>query len=126
MASLLGLGRDAILYGPDTLGRLMDTFVAAQLWTELAASALGPRLCHLREEHDRREVDLIIETASGSLIGIEVKASAIATAHDARHLAWLRDEIGAAFIAGLVLHTGPYAFPLGDRLAAAPVSVLWG
>ena len=28
-AAVLGLGRDAILYGPDMLGRLLDTFVAA-------------------------------------------------------------------------------------------------
>jgi predicted AAA+ superfamily ATPase len=125
VAAVLGLGRDAILYGPDMLGRLMDTFVAAQLRAELAASDLGPRLYHLREEHGRREVDLIIETASGTLIGIEVKASATVTASDARHLAWLRDETGDSFAAGLVLHTGPHAFPLGDRLLAAPVSALW-
>ena len=47
---MLGLGRDAILYGPDMLGRLLDTFVAAQLRAELAASSNDPRLYHLREE----------------------------------------------------------------------------
>lgn len=125
VASVLGLGHDAILYGPDMLGRLLDTFVAAQLRAELAVSGLNPRLYHLREEHGRREIDLIIETASGLLIGIEIKASATVTSSDARHLAWLRDEIGDAFAAGIVLHTGPYVFPLGDRLVAAPVSALW-
>jgi predicted AAA+ superfamily ATPase len=125
VAAVLGLGREAILYGPDMLGRLMDTFVAAQLRSELAVSNLGPRLYHLRDEHGRREVDLVIETASGKLIGIEVKASATVTASDARHLAWLRDETGDAFAAGIVLHTGPHVFPLGDRLIAAPVSSLW-
>jgi hypothetical protein len=125
VAAVLGLGRDAILYRPDMLGRLMDTFVAAQIRSELAASELGPRLYHLREEHGRREVDLLIETAAGTLIGIEVKASATATTSDARHLAWLRDEVGDAFLAGIVVHTGPHVFPLGDRLMAAPVSALW-
>ena len=125
VAAVLGLGHDAILYGPDMLGRLLDTFVAAQLRAELAISELGPRLYHLRNEHGRRDVDLIIETASGLVIGIEIKASATVTSSDARHLAWLRDEIGDAFAAGIVLHTGPYVFPLGDRLAAAPVSALW-
>ena len=121
----LGLGREAILYDPDMLGRLMDTFVAAQLRSELAVSRLGPRLYHLRDEHGRREVDLVVETASGKLIGIEVKASATVTTSDARHLAWLRDESGDAFAAGIVLHTGPHVFPLGDRLIAAPVAALW-
>ena len=65
VAAVLGLGRDAILYGPDMLGRLLDTFVAAQLRSELAASSNEPRLYHLREEQGRREVDLLIETAGG-------------------------------------------------------------
>jgi hypothetical protein len=73
VAAVLGLGRDAILYGPDMLGRLLDTFVAAQLRAELAASGNDPRLYHLREEQGRREVDLLTETAGGQLIGIEVK-----------------------------------------------------
>lgn len=125
VAAVLGLGKDAILYGPDMLGRLLDTFVAAQLRTELTASSNEPRLYHLREEQGRKEVDLLIETASGQLIGVEVKASATVTSSDARHLAWLRDQTGDSFVAGIVLHTGPHAFPLSDRIVAAPVSALW-
>jgi predicted AAA+ superfamily ATPase len=125
VTAVLGLGRDAILYGPDMLGRLMDTFVAAQVRAELAASENDPRLFHLRDEHGRHEVDLVIETASGHIIGIEVKAAATVTRSDARHLAWLRDEAGDTFTAGIVVHTGPHAFSLGDRLIAAPVSALW-
>jgi len=125
VAAVLGLGVEAILYGPEMLGRLLDTFVAAQLRAELAASNAGPRMYHLREEQGRREVDLLIETSSGQLIGIEIKAAATATAADARHLTWLRDQAGDAFAAGIVLHTGPYVFPLGDRIIAAPVSSLW-
>lgn len=44
---------------------------------------------------------------------------------DARHLAWLRDETGDAFAAGIILHTGPHVFPVSDRIIAAPVSALW-
>jgi hypothetical protein len=36
----------------------------------------APRLYHLREEQGRREVDLLTETASGQLLGIEIKAAA--------------------------------------------------
>jgi len=125
VTAVLGLNRDAILYGPDMLGRLLDTFVAAQLRAELAASRHDPRLYHLREEQGRREVDLLIETAGGQLIGIEIKAAATVTTSDARHLAWLRDETGDAFAAGILLHTGPHVFPVSDRILAAPVSALW-
>jgi hypothetical protein len=43
----------------------------------------------------------------------------------ARHLAWLRDEFGDRFVAGVVLHTGPRAYELGDRLLAVPICTLW-
>jgi uncharacterized protein len=58
-------------------------------------------------------------------IEITARSGVPQTTADARHLAWLRDETGDAFAAGIVLHTGPYVFPLGDRLVAAPVSALW-
>ena len=70
-------------------------------------------------------MDLLIETASGQLIGIEIKAAATVTASDARHLTWLRDQTGDAFAAGIVLHTGPHVFAVSDRIVAAPVSTLW-
>ncbi|HUY46416.1 MAG TPA: DUF4143 domain-containing protein [Streptosporangiaceae bacterium] len=125
VAAVLGLGRDAILYGPDMLGRLLDTFVAAQIRTEIAASSADPRLYHVREEHGRREADILVETAGGHVVAIEVKAAGTVTGADARHLAWLRDEVGDPFVAGIVFHTGPHVFPLADRIVAAPVASLW-
>ena len=67
-------------------------------------------------------MDLLIETAAGQLIGIEIKATATVATSDARHLIWLRDQAGDAFAAEIVLHTGPHAFPISDRIVAAPVS----
>jgi hypothetical protein len=37
---------------------------------------------------------------------------------------WLRDELGDRFASGVVLHTGPSAFELADRIVAAPISTL--
>src|SRR5262245_36546875 len=45
----------------DDPGRLLDTFVAAQLRAELAACSSRPRLYHLRTEAGRQEVDLLPE-----------------------------------------------------------------
>ena len=109
----------------DLLGRVLDTFVAAQLRPELAVSASRPRLHHLRTEQGRHEIDLIGELAGGQLIGIEVKAGSAVTAADARHLAWLRDELGDRFAAGTVLHTGSRVYSLGEKIVAAPIATLW-
>jgi hypothetical protein len=58
-------------------------------------------------------------------VAIEVKAGAAPTASDARHLAWLRDELGDRFHAGVVLHNGQATFEPGNRLLATPISALW-
>ncbi len=125
LARLLRLDVEGVLGDGDMLGRVLDTFVAAQLRPEIAVSALRPRLHHLRTEGGRHEVDLVVELGGGRVIGIEVKASAAPRQHDARHLVWLREALGSRFLRGVVLHTGPRSFALADRIVAAPISSLW-
>ena len=43
----------------------------------------------------------------------------------ARHLVWLRDQLGDRFKAGALLHSGPARFPLDDRIQAIPICALW-
>jgi uncharacterized protein len=125
-ASLLRVDERGVLRDGDLLGRLLDTFVASQLRAELPLSRTRPRLYHLREEHGRHEVDLVAELGGGRIVAIEVKASAAPTSDDARHLTWLRDRLGDRFAQGVVLHTGPRPFDLGDRIRAVPICALWG
>jgi len=125
VGAVLGIDVDFVIRNGDLLGRLLDTFVAAQLRAELASASSRPRLYHLRQQQGRFEVDLLAELGGGRLIGIEVKADAAPSADSARHLAALRDRYPETFVAGIVLHTGPRAYRLGDRLAAAPISTLW-
>ena len=103
----------------------LDTFVVAQLRPEAVIAAARPRLFHLRTQAGRQEVDVVAELGGGRVIAVEIKASAAPHSDDARHLAWLRDRLGERFVAGFVLHTGPRLYTLGDRLTAAPISVLW-
>lgn len=81
---------------------------------------------HLCDRDGRHECDLIIELAGGRSIAIEVKASSAPSLSDAKHLLWLREQLGDQFVCGLVMHTGPFAFPLTDRIAAVPIAALWG
>jgi len=126
MAAILRVDQAAILHDDKLLGRVIDTFVASQLRGELEVCATRPRLYHLRDADGRHEVDIVAELAGERVLAFEVKASSSVTAHDARHLAWMREELGDRFIAGVVFHTGPRAFPLGDRITALPISVMWG
>ena len=119
------LDRTSVLRDGDLLGRLLDTFVAAQLRPELVASSQRPRLYHFREKNGRREIDLLAELGGHRVVGIEVKASAAPSRDDAKHLAWLRDELGDRFVVGALLHTGPRSFRLGDRIYAMPIASIW-
>jgi predicted AAA+ superfamily ATPase len=116
-----GVLRDGTL-----LGGVLDTFVAAQLRAELPLTTTRARMFHLRQEQGRHEVDILLEFSNGRVIAIEVKADGAPTADAAKHLRWLRDELGAKFEAGVVLHTGPRSFALDDRIAAVPICSLWG
>ena len=110
----------------DLLGRLLDTFVMAQLRAECTVSELSPRLFHVRDANGRHEVDILVELGDGRVVGIEVKADSAPGPDAARHLRWLRDAIGNRFALGLVLHTGPRLFRLDESIAAVPICALWG
>lgn len=113
-----------VLRDGDLLGRVLDTFVAAQLRPEVAMLPRA-RLHHLRTESGRQEIDLVVDLGGRRLVAIEVKAGTAPGPRDVRHLAWLRDELGTQFVRGIVLHTGPRPFELGDRLWALPICALW-
>lgn len=123
--AILRLSENAVMRSGDLIGRLLDTFVVAQLRAECVVSRTRPRLLHVRQQQGRLEVDVLAERGGGAVVAVEVKANAAPTTSDARHLVGLRDRVGAAFVAGIVLHTGPGVYQLGERIVAAPISSLW-
>lgn len=119
------IGTDDVLRDGDLLGRLLDTFVTAQLRPEIELLRPRARLHHLRTQAGRQEVDLLIDLGRGRVIAIEIKAGNAPSPRDARHLTWLRDELGDAFIRGILFHTGPQPLDLDDRIWAVPIAALW-
>ena len=122
----LRIGVEGVMSDGEMLGRVLDTFVAAQLRPEVAVAECEPRLFHLRTQGGRQEVNILAQLGGQRVIAIEIKASSAPRAADARHLEWLRGELGDRFVCGLVLHTGPRVFDLGDRIVAAPIAAIWG
>lgn len=125
IAASLRVDGATILRDGDLLGRVLDTFVAAQFRAEAAASRARPRLYHLRDKNGRHEIDLLTELGGDRVVAFEVKASAAPRRSDAEHLGWLRDRLGDRFVAGAVLHTGPATYVLDERIAAVPIASLW-
>ncbi len=125
VGAVLRLDISGVRRDGDLLGRLLDTFVMAQLRAEAMICKTEPSLYHLRSEQGRHEVDIVVEYAGGNVFGFEVKASGGPSLNDAKHLQWLRDELGDRFIGGAVLHSGPRLYPLTHRIVAAPICSLW-
>jgi predicted AAA+ superfamily ATPase len=126
VAAALRLDERAVLRDGDLLGRLLDSFVVAQLRAEIPVCESQPRLYHIRDKDGRHEVDLVAELGGGRLLAFEIKADAAPDRSAARNLVWLRDQLGKRFVQGVVLHTGPGLFPLDERITAVPICAIWG
>ncbi len=114
-----------IVRDSDLRGRWFDAFAVMQLRAELAAASPRRAMHHLRVEGGRHEIDLVVDLGRGRVFGIEFKAGVAPTRDDARHLIWLRDELGAAFVGGVVVHSGHAVVELDDRIGAVPLSAAW-
>jgi Domain of unknown function (DUF4143) len=101
-----------------------------QLLEKLKAAPQTERLVSMTPHHfrdrDMREVDIVLERDGGMIVGIEVKASATVKAGDFAGLRALAEACGDRFAFGVVLYDSTDVVPFGDRLAAAPLSCLWG
>jgi len=120
------VGLQGILGDSDLLGRTLDTFITAQLRPLWSLSAPRVKPYHLRTKGGRQEIDLLLETEDKKVLAFEFKASSAPSAHDARHLLWLRSLLEDQLVAGAVMHTGPDVFRLSDRVLALPISTIWG
>lgn len=125
LGGTLGVDTGAVLRDGDLLGRLLDTFVTAQLRAEVAVASARPRLYHVRQEQGRHEVDVVVELGGQHVIGIEIKSTSAPSRSDGRHLTWMKDQLGDRFVGGVVLHTGPNTYRLDETVIAAPISTLW-
>ena len=125
VAGIRGLTAAAVAANRTLLGPLLETFVLAEI-AKLASWAPQPlKLFHYRD-HAGYEVDLVVENLAGQVAGIEIKASATIVAKDFRGLKHLANAAGADFVQGVLLYDGERVLPFGERLAAVPISALWG
>ena len=112
---------------PSTLtqfGHLVETFTVNELVKQAGWSEQEVNFSHFRTR-DQQEVDLVIETAAGSVAAIEVKASGTVADADFAGLRLLRDKLGSAFVGGAVINLGQRSYTYEDRLHVLPLDRLW-
>lgn len=120
------LGQDAHRLGEPggAAGPMMENFVLMELARQLTWSEERGRLYHHRTK-DKVEVDAVIETPDGRVVGVEVKAGATVRTEDLAGLRNLQRIAGDRFVAGYVLYTGKQTLPFGPKLRAIPLDALW-
>jgi hypothetical protein len=125
LATARGLSFGRVKGDRDPFGALLESFVFSEVMKLMTASDLRLTPYHFRDQQ-MREVDIVLERDDGMIVGIEVKASATVKSSDFGGLRTLAEACRNKFAYGVVLYDSTDLVPFGDRLAAAPLSSLWG
>ncbi|MDR1728474.1 MAG: DUF4143 domain-containing protein [Acidobacteriota bacterium] len=108
---------------PATAARLFENFVATELVKQVGA-ILGTRIRHFNPSGGR-EVDFVLEDATGTAVGIDVKHKPVLSSGDFDSLRAMRGTLGIDFNRGIVLYSGVELAQFDDNLWAVPVNALW-
>jgi uncharacterized protein len=123
LSNLLKVNATRIASDRSLFGPILETYVFSEILKQQSWLDQSSELSHYRDK-EKNEVDLVLENASGHLIGIEIKAAASVKATDFNGLRKL-SQAAKNFKLGVVLYDGERILPFGDRLYAAPICSLW-
>ena len=122
--SLVGLDVDGLLRRKPILGHFLENFVLNELRKQATWSETDVRFYHYRTTKNV-EVDIILESPTGELVGIEVKAAQSVSAKDFKGLIDIRGQRPEHFKRGIIFYLGERIVPYGDGLFALPLACLW-
>lgn len=123
-AALMGQTDEDALRQLQLLGPLTENFVFMELRKQAAWSRTEPSLFHFRTLRGA-EVDIVLESPAGDVVGIEVKSGTAVKSEDFKGLRLLADATGKRFRRGIVLYGGREVVPFGKHLHAVPIESLW-
>lgn len=125
LATTRGLSFDRVKVNRGEFGALLESFVFSEVLKLMTGSDLRLTPYHFRDQQ-MHEVDIVLERDDGMIVGIEVKAAATVKSSDFAGLRTLAEACKDRFAFGVVLYDSADLVPFGEKLAAAPLSSLWG
>lgn len=105
-------------------GHVVETFAVNELIKQAGWAREQVMFSQFRTR-DQREVDLVIETTSGDVAGVEIKAAGTVSDSDFAGLRLLRAKLGSSFVGGVLLNLGQRSYTYEDRLHVLPLDRLW-
>ncbi len=106
-------------------GHFLESFVFGELLKHATTADNDYHIFYYRD-HDKVEVDYVVENTAGFLAGVEVKAAATVKDNDLKGIRRLAKAAGRKWICGIVLYDGNITLPLGKNIWAAPMSSCGG
>lgn len=125
LAVTVGATVERVAKDRSILGPLLETFLFSEVMKQ--ASWLDETCTlHYYRDKDQDEVDIVLESERGAIVGLEIKAAATVNPGDFRGLRKLSEASGHNFKLGLVLYDSENTVPFGNKMFAAPISCIWG
>jgi len=125
LSALKGLTPERLAADRTAFGAVLETFVFSEVLKLTGWSEDRFFLSHFRDK-EQNEVDIVLENRAGQIVGLEIKAGATVRNEDFSGLRKLADAAGPRFAFGAVLNDHEQITTFGERLAAVPISSLWG
>jgi predicted AAA+ superfamily ATPase len=126
MTALLGWKPADLSNDPDKPGKAFETFAYNELAAQIdAASEESYHLYHYRD-HDKREIDFLIERDDQHMLAIEIKSGITVRKSDFKYIKWFRDNLAKGKpLIGIVLYAGDEVLSFGENLWAVPFDCMW-
>ena len=127
LAALRGMTIERVRADRGPFGHVLETFVFGELvkqagWLETR----GISIHHFRTTTKTQdEVDFVLEDNQGSVVAMEVKASATVTSSDFNGIRKLSEVTKDRFVIGILTYDGDKVIPFGSNMWAVPISNLW-
>lgn len=110
---------DRILFG-----HLLENFIILEIQKQIGWSKVKPSMYYLRTK-DGQEIDLILESRSGKLVAIEIKASSSFKPETVNNIKEFEKSMGDNFHRGIIFYTGQETLMISDKIYVLPIQALW-